>query len=104
MLAKEEYERRKAAQEKKRKERLSKGWRVLSENPDSFLQGLLVLFTLGLVAVSALQWSTLEKTDETLKAAQRAWIEFAVPTIGDLVWRGDQLIMQVQFGLKNSGH
>lgn len=38
-------------------------------------------FTLLLVIVGSLQWLTLEKTDETLKAQQRAWIEPGVPLI-----------------------
>jgi len=35
---------------------------------------LLAFFTLALVGVGGLQWCTLEKTDKTLRAAQRAWI------------------------------
>jgi hypothetical protein len=38
------------------------------------IQGLLCLFTFFLVGVGALQWCTLEKTDQTLKAQQRAWL------------------------------
>jgi hypothetical protein len=34
----------------------------------------ITLFTLFLVVVGALQWRTLEKTDETLKVQQRAWL------------------------------
>jgi hypothetical protein len=34
----------------------------------------ITLFTLFLVVVGALQWFTLEKTDETLKLQQRAWL------------------------------
>lgn len=37
-------------------------------------QGLLCLFTFFLVGVGALQWRTLEKTNQTLKTDQRAWL------------------------------
>jgi hypothetical protein len=33
-------------------------------------------FTLALVIVGMLQWRTLDKTDQTLRLQQRAWIEF----------------------------
>jgi hypothetical protein len=36
--------------------------------------GVLALATLALVYVSALQWSTLEKTDETARASERAFV------------------------------
>ena len=42
---------------------------------DRITQALLAAFTLGLLIFSGLQWATLEKTDFTLKAQQRAWIE-----------------------------
>ena len=38
---------------------------------------ILALATLSLVWVAALQWNTLEKTDETLRAAQRPWIKYS---------------------------
>lgn len=36
----------------------------------------ITLFTFSLVIVGVLQWNTLEKTDETLRLEQRAWLEF----------------------------
>jgi hypothetical protein len=62
------------------------------------------LFNALLVVVASLQWCTLEKTNQTAKEAQRPWIDFDVPTHGDLVWGGDTLAMMVHFGLKNRGN
>ena len=42
----------------------------------------ITLFTLLLVIVGALQWRTLQKTDETLRLQQRAWL---TPVAANLV-------------------
>ena len=38
-------------------------------------EALLVLFTFALVIVGVLQWQTLRKTDGTLKARTRPWVD-----------------------------
>lgn len=61
-------------------------------------------FTAVLVIVAWLQWNTLEKTDQTFKAAQRPWLEFSVQIMGGWAWAQDELTMFVKFGLRNTGH
>jgi hypothetical protein len=104
MTNKEEYERRKAAEETKHKEHLAKGWRRQLENPDRLFQGLLVLFTFGLVTVGALQWQTLDKTDDTFRIGQRPWVTIS----GINVLEGTSLegVPRFKLGyvLKNIGH
>ena len=71
---------------------------------DRVIQILLAAFTFGIVIVGYLQWRTLAKTDATLKAAQRPWIEFDVPQTEALGWIGTEFGALAHFGLKNSGH
>jgi hypothetical protein len=104
MGIKESYFRRKAKDEAKRKRPFAERWWARLKSPDYYFQGLLVIFTLGLVVVGVLQWRTLDKSDATLKAAQRPWIEFDAKIIGPLEYIGEQLTILVQLGLKNSGH
>jgi hypothetical protein len=48
--------------------------------PGRLDQWLLCIFTGLLILVGYLQWRTLDKTDATLKAEQRPWMQFDVPT------------------------
>lgn len=54
-------------------------------------------FTAILVFVAILQWNTLEKTDETLKSQQRAWIEPRAPSITSGRARGETLNFTVRY-------
>lgn len=83
MTAKNDYERRKAEQEATREKRNSENWRKKLKDPMIFFNGLLAIFTLGLVYVA-------EKTDQTLKAtlaasrlSQRAWVALDIKMIDD---------------------
>jgi hypothetical protein len=53
-------------------------------DPLNIFTGVLALATLALVYVSALQWRTLEKTDETARASERAFV-FPAPKKAE--WR-----------------
>lgn len=66
--------------------------------------GLLAAFTALLVVVGWLQWRTLEKTDLTLKAEQRPWIQFDVSEKSGLAWAGTEISGVITFRLINSGH
>lgn len=62
-------------------------------------------FTAVLVGVAWMQWSTLEKTDETLKAAQRPWVSLQNMIVAsDLLWNRDGGVMTINFVIKNTGH
>jgi hypothetical protein len=67
MTVKEDFFRRKEAQESARREAISSSLRNKLKDP-------LTIFTFLLVLVAALQWRTLEKTDATLRAGQRAFV------------------------------
>jgi hypothetical protein len=64
----------------------------------------LSIFAFLLVVVGYLQWATLDKSDQTLKAAQRPWIEFEVPRTGAFAWGGSEFFGPATFSLTNSGH
>ena len=73
--------------------------------PLTMFTGVLALATLALVYVSGLQWSTLDKTDETFRAGQRA---FVFPTHNN-GWQGAETIDGVvrrayPVGWENSGN
>jgi hypothetical protein len=72
--------------------------------PDRLVQWLLCIFTGLLIVVGYLQWRTLDKTDATLKAEQRPWIQFDVPTKSALGWGGTELSGLMVFHLLNTGH
>jgi hypothetical protein len=63
-----------------------------------------VIFAGGLLLVAYLQWRTLEKTDLTMKAEQRPWIQFDVPARSGLSWAGNENSGLMTFRLINSGH
>jgi hypothetical protein len=65
---------------------------------------ILALATLSLVWVAALQWNTLEKTDETLQAAQRAWIKYSdIQIASPLTYNENGMNITLRFFLKNTG-
>jgi hypothetical protein len=63
-----------------------------------------IIFAGGLLLVAYLQWRTLEKTDLTLKAEQRPWIQFDVPAKAGLSWAGTEISGLMTFRLINTGH
>ena len=63
-----------------------------------------VVFAGGLLLVAYLQWRTSEKTDLTMKAEQRPWIQFDVPAKRGLSWAGNEISGLMTFRLVNSGH
>ena len=65
---------------------------------------ILALATLSLVWVAALQWNTLEKTDETLRAAQRPWIKYSdIQIASPLTYNENGMNITLRFFLKNTG-
>ena len=54
-------------------------------------------FTAILAVVAGLQWGPLEKTDKTLKAQQRAWVEPRAPSITSGRKRGELLNFTVRY-------
>jgi hypothetical protein len=62
---------------------------------------LLTLFTLALVVVGILQWRTLDKTDETLKLQQRAWIGPANARLANTLAEGRDI--HILIDVKNFG-
>src|SRR5580700_9995336 len=63
-----------------------------------------IIFAGALVLIGYLQWRTLEKTDLTLKAEQRPWVQFDVPEKSALAWAGPEVSGLMTFHLINSGH
>jgi hypothetical protein len=63
-----------------------------------------VIFAGGLFLIAYLQWRTLEKTDLTLKAEQRPWVQSDVPAKRGLSWAGTEISGLMTFRLINSGH
>ena len=49
-------------------------WRSKLKDPLALFTAMLVLATMALVWVAALQWETLDKTDRTLRLQERAWL------------------------------
>ena len=74
------------------------------KEPIVLFTAMLALGTIALAVVALLQWATLEKTDATLKEAQRPWVEFNPVIDGDLSWAGEEVAMLAHLDLKNSGH
>ena len=65
----------------------------------------LVLVGFLTVGVLSLQWSTFEKTDQTLKAEQRPWVSLkSMDVVSDLIWMPDGAHLDIHFALKNTGH
>jgi hypothetical protein len=60
---------------------LSQGWKAKLREPISIFTGILAIATALLVGVGILQLCTLNKTDATLRAQQRAWIEPGPPMV-----------------------
>ena len=83
---------------------LGRRLQAMTDTPDRIFQALLVLFTLSLVVVGALQWRTLSRTDETLRAAQRPWVNFDSKIESPLRYMGEEIGMLVILSLRNGGH
>jgi hypothetical protein len=105
MNIKEEYERKKANREARNKNRFSR-WLQKSKEP-------LTLFTaVALTVVAVLQWCTLEKTDDTLKAtlaanrlSQRPWISVEIKIAGPLSYsRTDGARIPLEITIQNTGN
>jgi hypothetical protein len=80
MMRKEEYYRRKAILDSKEKKKRAERWVVKAKEPLTLFTLLLVVSTIALVVVAVLQWRTLDKTDDTLKAQQRPWLSVGYPS------------------------
>jgi hypothetical protein len=78
-------------------------WRTKLKDPLSLFTALLVLATVALVWVAALQWETLEKTDKTVRSGQRG---FAY--VKSVWWRpyirNDKLVWWGLLEWENSGN
>jgi hypothetical protein len=65
----------------------------------------LAAFTLELVTVAGQQTEILDKTDQTLKAAQRPWVSVGLAqAVSDFEFSGSGASLTVEFGLRNYGH
>jgi hypothetical protein len=105
MTNKEDYDRRKADKDSKEKKKLTERWTSKAKEPLTLFTALLVLSTIALVVVAVLQWSTLEKTDDTLKAQQRPWLSIGYPHATNafpVSAAGGAFV--VEFNLKNFGN
>jgi hypothetical protein len=65
----------------------------------------LAVFTWALVNVARQQTTILDKTDQTLKAAQRPWVSVGpAQPVGDFEFIASGAALMVAFGLRNYGH
>jgi len=65
----------------------------------------MAIFTAAVVGVGFLQFRTLDKTDQTLKAAQRPWVSVGpVQPVSDFEYTNSGASLAVAFGLSNYGH
>jgi hypothetical protein len=75
---------------------------------DSITRAATVVMAVAAVAmavVAGLQWKTLEKTDETLRADQRPWVTYSdVRILGPLTFNEAGARVTLEFRLKNTGH
>jgi hypothetical protein len=84
--------------------REKRSWRTKLKDPMTLFTAILALATLSLVWVAALQWNTLEKTDETLRAAQRPWIKYSdIQIASPLTYNENGMNITLRFFLKNTG-
>jgi hypothetical protein len=108
MITKEDYYRRKAAKEAQRKEQIGSTWRGKLKEPITQFTALVALFTFLLFVVAALQWHTLEKTDDTLnrtlQITQRPWIDVSAEIDGPLEWNDDGFVIPFKTFAKNTGY
>jgi hypothetical protein len=64
----------------------------------------MALFTAAVVVVGILQYGTLDRTDQTLRAAQRPWVSVAPQIAGPLTYTPDEARVVIAFVLKNTGN
>jgi hypothetical protein len=105
MTSKEEYDRRKADKDSEEKRKSAERWASKAKEPLTLFTALLVLSTIALVVVAVLQWLTLDKTDDTLKAQQRPWLSVGRPHATNafpVSAAGGAFV--VEFNLKNFGN
>ncbi len=67
MAAKEDYDRRKAAEKTAQDKKIAEGWKTKLKDPITLFTGVLAILAFA-------QWYTLEKTDDTLRAGERAFV------------------------------
>jgi hypothetical protein len=85
--------------------RTKQSWRTTLKEPMVLFTGVLAVGTIALALVAILQWRTLDKTDETLRAAQRPWMKYAdVQFAGPLIYNENGLNISLRFFLKNTGN
>jgi len=81
----------------------------LTEYTNSLRNWTIGLVFVGLLTagVLSLQWRTFEKTDETLRAAQRPWMKYDGPGIEllePLTYANGEVKTKVRFNLRNTGN
>lgn len=101
MTLKEKYDRRKADEAAKREKQVAESWRGKIKDPLTLFTGVLAVCTLLLVVVGTLQKCTLDRTDETLRSEQRAWLAPRGGEIGAPVTLGGTLEFQIIY--ENTG-
>jgi hypothetical protein len=74
MTRKEEYFRQKANRISAREQKRAERWTVKAKEPLTLFTALLMISTIALAFVAWLQWRTFEKTDETFRAGERAFV------------------------------
>jgi len=105
MLDRDAYHRQNAERNTKRKKTVREHLYAVITNSDRITQILLTVFTLGLLVVGFLQWctfkkqwATFEKTDDTLRAGERAFI-----SVTGLEMTRLEHSIRVQISFYNSG-
>jgi hypothetical protein len=105
MRGEKAYQRRKAENAAAEKQKQTQRLKVRLAEPIVIFTGMLVVATLFLVGIGWLQWRTLGKTDQTLKAAQRPWISIGVPQpVSDFQYTDTGAIVTIEYYLTNSGN
>jgi hypothetical protein len=109
MSQKEEYYRRKEAQEGRRNEKASnrrwyKRFGKWLPEPNLIIQFLLVICTGGLIAIGYFQSLILNKTDQTLRAIQRPWISINLEITSDFTSDEKGAEIKFRYIFKNVGN
>jgi hypothetical protein len=74
MRTENSYYRRYTEKRAQRDKERSEGWKSKLKDPIAIFTGILAFGTVALAVIAVFQWCTLEKTDKTLRAGQRAFV------------------------------